>query len=79
MSFRVFSFFVRKYRNATVFQWCVLPRRDSSPLKTMLEFVRRQLFDKGVIHYSVICILVADQSFYVGCLLFRRSVPQEVR
>ena len=57
-----FFIFVRKYRNATVYQWRVLPRRDSSPLKTMLEFMRRQSLDKGVIHYSVICILVAART-----------------
>ena len=26
----------------------------------MLEFMRRQSLDKGVIHYSVICILVSE-------------------
>ena len=48
-------------------------------IKTMPEFMRRHLLAKGVKHFSVTCILVIDKSFYVGCLICRRCVPQEVR
>ena len=77
--FFIFLFKNTEMRLWTLYQWCVLPCRDSSPLKTMLEFMRRQSLERGVIHYSFICILVTDLSFYVGSLLFRRSVPQQVR
>ena len=59
--------------------WCVLPRCDSSSFETMLEFMRRHSLAKGVIHFSVICILVTDQTFNVRCLICRRNMPHAVR
>ena len=69
-----FFIFVRKYRNATVHMVC-----DSSPFKMMLEFMRRHSLAKGVIDFSVMCIILTDYSFYVGCLIYRRSTSQKVR
>ena len=81
MWLRVLFLFSFLFENSELrrYTWCVLSRRDSSPLKTTLEFMRRHSLAKGIIHFSVIYILVSDWSVYVGSLIFRRSVPQEVR